>query len=225
MNPIIELTGVTKVYKVKDEPDVVALRSLDLSVMPGEFLSICGVSGSGKTTLLNLIACLDKPTSGTILIDGNDTSKMNNSQLAQMRNKKVSIVLQDFGLINSRSVYDNVLVPFYFSRDKVSKKERHDRIISSLEKVGIAELVNRPVKKLSGGQRQRVAIARAIVNDTPIILADEPTGQLDSKTKKEIADLLIELNQMGKTIILVTHDDELASMANKTIHIIDGQIR
>lgn len=225
MNPIIELTGVTKVYKVKDEPDVVALRSLDLSVMPGEFLSICGVSGSGKTTLLNLIACLDKPTSGTILIDGNDTSKMNNSQLAQMRNKKVSIVLQDFGLINSRSVYDNVLVPFYFSRDKVSKKERHDRIISSLEKVGIAELVNRPVKKLSGGQRQRVAIARAIVNDTPIILADEPTGQLDSKTKKEIADLLIELNQMGKTIILVTHDDELASMANRTIHIIDGQIR
>lgn len=225
MIPIIELTGVTKVYKVKDEPDVVALRSLDLSVMPGEFLSICGVSGSGKTTLLNLIACLDKPTSGTILIDGNDTSKMNNSQLAQMRNKKVSIVLQDFGLINSRSVYDNVLVPFYFSRDKVSKKERHDRIISSLEKVGIAELVNRPVKKLSGGQRQRVAIARAIVNDTPIILADEPTGQLDSKTKKEIADLLIELNQMGKTIILVTHDDELASMANRTIHIIDGQIR
>lgn len=225
MNPIIEMTGVTKVYKVKDEPDVVALRSLDLSVMSGEFLSICGVSGSGKTTLLNLIACLDKPTSGTILIDGNDTSKMNNSQLAQMRNKKVSIVLQDFGLINSRSVYDNVLVPFYFSRDKVSRKERHDRIISSLEKVGIAELVNRPVKKLSGGQRQRVAIARAIVNDTPIILADEPTGQLDSKTKKEIADLLIELNQMGKTIILVTHDDGLAAMANRTIHIVDGQIR
>ena len=225
MNPIIELTDVTKIYKIKDEPDVVALRSLDLSVMAGEFLAICGVSGSGKTTLLNLIACLDKPTSGTVLIDGKDISQMNNSQLAQMRNKKVSIVLQDFGLINSRSVYDNVLVPFYFCSDKVSRKEKYERIISSLEKVGIKDLVNRPVRKLSGGQRQRVAIARAIVNDTPIILADEPTGQLDSKTKKEIADLLIELNQMGKTIIMVTHDDELASAANRTIHIIDGQIR
>ena len=221
---IIELNNVGKIYKTKNQPDVVALDSVNLSVIEGGFLSICGVSGSGKTTLLNLIACLDKPSSGDVIIAGNNTVKMNQTQLAHMRNRIVSMVLQEFGLISSRTVYENILVPFYFSKERLSKKDIDGRILIAMEKTGITDLKDRVVSKLSGGQRQRVAIARAIVNDTQIILADEPTGQLDSKTKREIADLFIELNQNGKTIIMVTHDNEIAQIASQIVYIKDGKL-
>ena len=225
MSSIIELKNVCKKYSLKNAPDVIALDCVDLSVESGDFISICGVSGSGKSTLLNLIACLDKPTSGEVIIQGNTIGSMNEKQLAQMRNCVVSMVMQDFGLINSRTVYDNILVPFYFSKNKVDKQKRNQMILSAMESTGIGDLRNRIVSQLSGGQRQRVAIARAIVNNAPIILADEPTGQLDSKTKREIADLFITLNKSGKTILMVTHDLEMAAIASKVIHIEDGKIR
>ena len=186
MNGIIELEEVTKVYHTKDTPEITALNKVNLTVKEGEFLSVCGVSGSGKSTLLHLIGCLDKPTEGTVSVKGNVTSKMNEKELARMRNGTVSIV--------------------------------------ALEYTGISELSRRPVIKLSGGQKQRVAIARAIVNDNPILLADEPTGQLDIQTKKQIIELFQRLNQNGKTIVMVTHDKEMAEGASRIVKIADGRI-
>lgn len=224
MDSVIELRNVTKTYTSLDCPSVCALESVNLSIEKGDFIAICGVSGSGKSTLLNLIGCLDIPTSGDVIINGCNTKKMNQKQLALMRNETVSMILQDFGLIPSRTVYENIMVPFYFSPKRLSSSEKKTKIIKAMEETGISDLKNHPVCKLSGGQRQRTAISRAIVNDTQIVLADEPTGQLDSKTKKEIADLFIRLNKSGKTIIMVTHDAEMAQIANKIITIEDGRL-
>ena len=221
MNGIIELEEVTKVYHTKDTPEITALNKVNLTVKEGEFLSVCGVSGSGKSTLLHLIGCLDKPTDGTVRINGESTSLMSEKELAGMRNSKVSIVLQDFGLIPGRTVYDNLVVPFYFSSNR---KDMRKKIEAALEYTGISELSRRPVIKLSGGQKQRVAIARAIVNDNPILLADEPTGQLDIQTKKQIIELFQRLNQNGKTIVMVTHDKEMAEGASRIVKIADGRI-
>ena len=207
MENAIELKSVTKVYRSKGVEDVVALDDLTLEVRKGEFVAVCGVSGSGKSTLLHIIGCLDQPTSGTVLISGTDVSGLSDSALAKIRNDKIGIVLQDFALIPYRTAYDNVMVPLYFSKNK---KNAHKRIMESLEKTGVAALAKREIRKMSGGQKQRVAIARALVNNPDIILADEPTGQLDSKTKKEIADLFKTINSEGRTIVVVTHDDELA---------------
>ena len=221
MGGIIELKDVTKIYSTKDTPEIIALNKANLTVEEGEFLSVCGVSGSGKSTLLHLIGCIDKPTEGTVSVKGNVTSKMNEKELAKMRNGTVSIVLQDFGLIPGRTVYDNLVVPFYFSSNR---KDMRKKIEAALEYTGISELIRRPVIKLSGGQKQRVAIARAIVNDNPILLADEPTGQLDIQTKKQIIELFQRLNQNGKTIVMVTHDKEMAEGASRIVKIADGRI-
>lgn len=221
MGGIIELKDVTKIYSTKDTPEIIALNRVNLTVEEGEFLSVCGVSGSGKSTLLHLIGCLDKPTEGTVSVKGSVTTQMNEKELAKMRNSTVSIVLQDFGLIPSRTVYDNLVVPFYFSSNR---KGMNDKIKSALEFTGIADLNQRPVTKLSGGQKQRVAIARAIVNDNPILLADEPTGQLDTQTKKQIMELFHKLNEKGKTIIMVTHDIEMAKETSRIVKIADGSI-
>ncbi len=221
MGGIIELKDVTKIYSTKDTPEIIALNKANLTVEEGEFLSVCGVSGSGKTTLLHLIGCLDKPTEGTVSVKGSVTTQMNEKELARMRNGTVSIVLQDFGLIPSRTVYDNLVVPFYFSSNR---KGMNDKIKSALEFTGIADLNQRPVTKLSGGQKQRVAIARAIVNDNPILLADEPTGQLDTHTKKQIMELFHKLNEKGKTIIMVTHDIDMAKETSRIVKIADGSI-
>ena len=221
MENAIELKSVTKVYRSKGVEDVVALDDLTLEVRKGEFIAVCGVSGSGKSTLLHIIGCLDQPTSGTVLISGTDVSGLSDSALAKIRNDKIGIVLQDFALIPYRTAYDNVMVPLYFSKNK---KNAHKRIMESLEKTGVADLARREIRKMSGGQKQRVAIARALVNNPDIILADEPTGQLDSKTKKEIADLFKTINAEGHTIVVVTHDDELAKTADRVVRITDGRI-
>ena len=221
MENAIELKSVTKVYRAKGVEDVVALDDLTLEVRKGEFIAVCGVSGSGKSTLLHIIGCLDQPTSGTVLISGTDVSGLSDSALAKIRNDKIGIVLQDFALIPYRTAYDNVMVPLYFSKNK---KNAHKRIMESLEKTGVAALAKREIRKMSGGQKQRVAIARALVNNPDIILADEPTGQLDSKTKKEIADLFKTINAEGRTIVVVTHDDELAKTADRVVRIVDGRI-
>ena len=221
MENAIELKSVTKVYRSKGVEDVVALDDLTLEVRKGEFIAVCGVSGSGKSTLLHIIGCLDQPTSGTVLISGTDVSGLSDSALAKIRNDKIGIVLQDFALIPYRTAYDNVMVPLYFSKNK---KNAHKRIMESLEKTGVAALAKREIRKMSGGQKQRVAIARALVNNPDIILADEPTGQLDSKTKKEIADLFKTINSEGRTIVVVTHDDELAKTADRVVRIVDGKI-
>ena len=220
MENAIELKSVTKVYRSKGVEDVVALDDLTLEVRKGEFVAVCGVSGSGKSTLLHIIGCLDQPTSGTVLISGTDVSGLSDSALAKIRNDKIGIVLQDFALIPYRTAYDNVMVPLYFSKNK---KNAHKRIMESLEKTGVATLAKREIRKMSGGQKQRVAIARALVNNPDIILADEPTGQLDSKTKKEIADLFKTINSEGRTIVVVTHDDELAKTADRVVRIVDGK--
>ncbi len=221
MENVIELKSVSKVYKSKGVDDVVALDYLTLDIRRGEFAAVCGVSGSGKSTLLHIMGCLDKPTSGKVIVSGTDVSGLNDSELAKIRSERIGIVLQDFALIPYRTAYDNVMVPLYFSRNR---KNIRKRIMESLEKTGVADLAKREIRKMSGGQKQRVAIARALVNYPDIILADEPTGQLDTKTKKEIAELFKAINSEGVTIVVVTHDDELAKAADRIIRISDGRI-
>ena len=221
MENVIELKSVSKVYKSKGVDDVVALDDLTLDIRRGEFAAVCGVSGSGKSTLLHIMGCLDKPTSGKVIVSGTDVSGLNDSELAKIRSERIGIVLQDFALIPYRTAYDNVMVPLYFSRNR---KNIRKRIMESLEKTGVADLAKREICKMSGGQKQRVAIARALVNYPDIILADEPTGQLDTKTKKEIAELFKAINSEGVTIVVVTHDDELAKAADRIVRISDGRI-
>lgn len=221
MENVIELKSVSKVYKSKGVDDVVALDDLTLDIRRGEFAAVCGVSGSGKSTLLHIMGCLDKPTSGKVIVSGTDVSGLNDSELAKIRSERIGIVLQDFALIPYRTAYDNVMVPLYFSRNR---KNIRKRIMESLEKTGVADLAKREIRKMSGGQKQRVAIARALVNYPDIILADEPTGQLDTKTKKEIAELFKAINSEGVTIVVVTHDDELAKAADRIVRISDGRI-
>ena len=221
MENVIELKSVSKVYKSKGVDDVVALDDLTLDIRRGEFAAVCGVSGSGKSTLLHIMGCLDKPTSGKVIVSGTDVSGLNDSELAKIRSERIGIVLQDFALIPYRTAYDNVMVPLYFSRNR---KNIRKRIMESLEKTGVADLAKREIRKMLGGQKQRVAIARALVNYPDIILADEPTGQLDTKTKKEIAELFKAINSEGVTIVVVTHDDELAKAADRIVRISDGRI-
>ena len=221
MENVIELKSVSKVYKSKGVDDVVALDDLTLDIRRGEFAAVCGVSGSGKSTLLHIMGCLDKPTSGKVIVSGTDVSGLNDSELAKIRSERIGIVLQEFALIPYRTAYDNVMVPLYFSRNR---KNIRKSIMESLEKTGVADLAKREIRKMSGGQKQRVAIARALVNYPDIILADEPTGQLDTKTKKEIAELFKAINSEGVTIVVVTHDDELAKAADRIVRISDGRI-
>lgn len=221
MNSVISLKDVVKIYEIDDKNDVLALDHVDFDVKSGEFISICGVSGSGKSTLLHIMGCLDRVTSGDVVIDGQDVLRLNDRQLARIRNKSIGFVLQDFGLIPYRTAFENVMVPLYFTKDKLDKKARVDEM---LELLGIKELRNRNVNKMSGGQKQRVAIARALVNNPQIILADEPTGQLDSNTKREIIDIFLKIKDLGKTVVVVTHDVELANQADRVVYIEDGKI-
>ncbi len=221
MENIIEIKNLYKTYTVKGAEPLNAIDDLSLNVKEGEFVAIKGVSGSGKTTLLNIIGTLDSPTKGSVKILGKEISKMKPGQLAAFRNDNIGFVLQDFALIPYNTGYENIEVPLLFTHKKINHKEMIEKIAKDIE---IENLLNQKVNTMSGGQKQRVAIARALVNDPKIILADEPTGALDNKTKKIIIDMLRSVADSGKTVIMVTHDDKAASVADRIITISDGKI-
>lgn len=219
--PLIELTNVTKRYRV-GEQEILALNGIDLTIGQGEFAAIIGPSGSGKSTLMHLLGCLDTPTSGRMMVDGVDLSKASGDKLAEMRNQKIGFVFQSFNLLSKFSVLQNVELPMIYS--SVPAKERRRKALTAIDRVGLSQRVKSTPLQLSGGQMQRVAIARALVNDPKIVFADEPTGNLDSKTGATILELFRELSQQGRTIVLVTHDNKIAATTPRRIMISDGQI-
>lgn len=218
---MIELNDIQKIYRVA-KSDFYALNHVSLTIRDGEFLSICGASGSGKTTLLNIIGCLDTFEGGQYLLDGADISKLKDEKKSKLRNAYFGFVLQDFALINSQTVLYNVMLPLLFSKRPYSQLKA--MAMTALNTVGLSDQAGKKVNQLSGGQRQRVAIARAIVNEPKAILADEPTGQLDSRTSGQIMNTLVALNQAGITVVVVTHDPSVAAAAARTITISDGKV-
>jgi len=219
--PIIEVRDLKKIYNKGQETEVQALKGINLDLQKGDLCSIIGVSGSGKSTLLHILGCIDKATSGTYILENEIISNKNDIQLAKLRNKKFGFVLQEFGLIEDENVYQNIYTPLLFSKPKTKGRKNIEVLMKKLE---IDNLKNKKVNKLSGGQRQRVAIARALVNDPDIILADEPTGSLDSKTAENIMNIFIDLNKIGKTIIIVTHNLEIANKTKRKFIMKDGII-
>ncbi len=218
---MIKLSNISKIYKV-GKSDFYALKNISLTVSKGEFISIRGASGSGKTTLLNIIGTLDDYEQGEYIFDNRDIQKLKDEKKASLRNQSIGFVLQDFALINNQTVIYNVMLPLLFSRLPFRKLKA--KAMNALESVGLADQAKKKANQLSGGQRQRVAIARAIVNEPSLLLADEPTGQLDSKTSDQIMNLIINLNKKGITVIVVTHDPDVAALASRTITISDGTI-
>lgn len=218
---MIQLKNVVKSYPVAED-ELVVLKEINVRIEDGEFVAIMGPSGSGKSTLMNIIGCLDKPTSGEYLLHGKSIAGYNDKELAQVRNRSVGFVFQQFQLLPRLTALQNVELPMIYAG--VSKQERLDRAKEALEKVGLGDRMEHLPSELSGGQKQRVAIARAIVNQPDIILADEPTGALDSKTGVQIMDLFTLLNKEGTTVILVTHEAEIAHYAERTIFVRDGML-
>ena len=218
---IIQISNLMKTYKLGGEI-VHALNNVSLEIDKGEFLAIIGPSGSGKSTLMNMIGCLDRPQSGKYLLDGKDIGKMNDNQLAIIRNQKIGFIFQNFNLLTKLTALENVELPMLYGG--VGTKERREKALEALNKVGLIDRANHLPTQLSGGQQQRVAIARALVGNPAILLADEPTGALDSKTSKEILQVMKELNELGNTIILITHDLEIAKQAKRMVSIQDGQL-
>lgn len=223
MENIIELNKITRIFKA-GENEIKALDEATLSIKNGECVAIMGRSGSGKSTMLNIIGLLDKTTSGEYLLYGEDVKNYSDKKQAEMRNKVFGFVVQDFALVEHYTVKQNIGIPFSYTKKKYSSKEKQQLIQNAMNSVGLADKANVRAYLLSGGQRQRVAIARAIICDPDIILADEPTGALDSKTSEEIMKLFLELNKNGKTVIIITHDDKIAGYCNYTIEISDGKI-
>ena len=221
MEHLIELRDVYKIYQMGDEA-VHALDGISLTVDPGEFVAIVGSSGSGKSTAMNIIGCLDVPTSGTYYLGGRDVSAMNDDQQAEIRNKMLGFIFQQYNLIPKLTVQENVELPLLYAG--VSSEERHERAIQSLERVGLADKRKNLPSQLSGGQQQRVSIARALAGKPSVILADEPTGALDSRTGREVLRFLQKLNQEGDTVVLITHDNSIAVRAKRIVRLQDGRI-
>jgi putative ABC transport system ATP-binding protein len=216
---MIELENIVKIYKLGDI-EVIALDGVDCHIETGEIISIMGPSGSGKSTLMNLIGCLDRPTSGKYMLDGTDVSSLNDNQLAEIRNRKIGFVFQSFNLLPQATTVANVELPLVYS----GVGNKHQRAFEALELVGMAQRATHRPSEISGGEQQRVAIARALVNNPSLILADEPTGNLDTQTSQGIMLLLQRLNSQGITIVLVTHEEDIAAYTQRTIYLRDGKI-
>jgi putative ABC transport system ATP-binding protein len=219
--PLIRLENATKVYRMGDV-SVPALRGVDLSVEPGELVAIMGASGSGKSTLMNIIGCLDRPTQGRYFLAGQEVSRLSRDELARIRNRVLGFVFQSFNLLSRTSALENVELPMVYAG--LPRKERDQRAHHALERVGLGDRVHHHPSQLSGGQQQRVAIARALVGDPKVILADEPTGNLDSRTSVEVFALFQELNRAGMTIVVVTHEPDIASYASRVVVVRDGKV-
>ncbi len=222
-NTIIEIKNLRKNYHV-GEVTVHALRGVDMKIREGEFVAIMGASGSGKSTMLNILGCLDKPTSGDYFLDAVDISTMNKDELAGLRNLKLGFVFQAYNLLPRTTALENVELPLFYN-SKIKAKERKELAVQALEAVGLADRLDHMPNQLSGGQQQRVAIARSLVNDPVLILADEPTGNLDTRTSFEIMELFQELNEKGRTLVYVTHEPDIAKFATRNILFRDGRIQ
>lgn len=220
---LVNLKNINKVYQTSEELEFQALKDVNLKIEKGEFVAITGPSGSGKSTLMNILGLLDSPTTGSYELDGHDVARLGENTLAEIRNKKIGFVFQSFNLLARTSSLDNVILPLIYSG--VSSAERTKRAKESLEHVGLSEKLGSTPNQLSGGQQQRVAIARALVTNPEVILADEPTGNLDTKNSEDIMKLFGALHKAGRTIILITHELEVAKNAKRIIHVRDGQIQ
>ena len=220
--PLIKLSRINKIFQLDEELTFQALKDIDLEIKKGEFVALIGPSGSGKSTLMNILGLLDHPTSGSYHLEGSDVAHLKDDHRAQLRNQKIGFVFQSFNLLARTKSYENVALPLIYSG--VSQKDREKRAKKSLDSVGLSDKYDSKPSQLSGGQQQRVAIARALVTDPEIIFADEPTGNLDSKSGAEILSILKRLNSEGKTIILITHDKNIAGNAQRIIRIKDGEI-
>ena len=221
MGALIHIENMKKIYN-PGENEVRALDGIDLDIEKGDLVAIVGHSGSGKSTLMNMLGCLDTPTSGTYVLDGQDVASMTDNQLADVRNKEIGFIFQGFNLISNLDAVENVELPLVYRG--VSKNERKQLAMEALKSVGLEDRMKHKPNEMSGGQQQRVAVARAVAAKPPIILADEPTGNLDTKSTQEIMEILKELHRSGRTVIIITHDEEIASQAHRVIRILDGRI-
>ena len=221
MERIIQLESIVKNYKVGTQ-EVHALRSVSLDIHRGEYVAIMGASGSGKSTLMNVIGCLDTPTSGKYVLNNKDVSSLSDDDLAEIRNTEIGFVFQTFNLLPRNTALENVMLPLVYAGTK--KQARHEQAVATLTEVGLEDRMEHRPNELSGGQRQRVAIARALVNNPTILLADEPTGNLDSKISEEIMKLFAEIHKKGNTLIMVTHEEDIAHHAHRIIRLKDGEI-
>lgn len=220
--PLVHLSSINKIYQISEQLQFHALKDLNLTIKRGEFLAIIGPSGSGKSTLMNILGLLDSPTSGIYELDGQDASRLSENEAARLRNQKIGFIFQNFNLLPRTRALDNVALPLIYAG--IAKSERVQRAQAALEVVGLGDKLDSKPNQLSGGQQQRVAIARSLVNNPEIVLADEPTGNLDSKTSQEIMDLFKKLNKEGRTIILITHEHDVARQAKRIIQIRDGKV-
>jgi putative ABC transport system ATP-binding protein len=223
MNPVIKLADIHKIYHT-GEVDVHAVRGVSLDIFPGEFVAIMGSSGSGKSTLMNTIGCLDRPTNGSYLLDGIDVSMLDRDALAKIRNAKIGFVFQGFNLLARTTALENVEMPMLYNHSRVPSLEQRERAMHSLDLVGLAKRFDHKPNQLSGGQQQRVAIARALVNRPALLLADEPTGNLDSQTSIEVMGVFQKLNDAGMTVIMVTHELDVARYTKRMIILKDGKV-
>ncbi|WP_124098237.1 ABC transporter ATP-binding protein [Ruminococcus sp. Marseille-P6503] len=219
---MIKLENIVKIYNPKKANEFEALHGVSAEIQDGELVAVVGKSGAGKSTLLHILACIDNYQEGEYSIDGTLVKNLSERQYANIRNEKIGMIMQDFALVEDFTALENVLIPLNFSKKRIKNKK--EKALTALKAVGIEELAKKPCNKLSGGQKQRVAIARAIVNEPSMILADEPTGALDSRTSAEIMELFKSLNQQGRTVIIVTHDPKIAEQCGRIIEISDGEI-